>query len=160
VLAARNRPALIASLQSAAVKGLYAHQEIPVLLFVHLQREIKELFVLQARSERIKDFPYPRQFATVSTLFVHLFCLLLPFGLLKEFDLADTIWLAIPFSVLVSWVYTSLDQVGESTENPFEGGANDVPVSQLSRAAEIDILEMIGEARPPSALEPQHDILL
>ncbi len=26
------------------------------------------------------------------------------------------VWLVIPFSVLIFWVYTSLEQVGESTE--------------------------------------------
>jgi putative membrane protein len=160
VLAARNKPAQIAALQSAVVKDLYTRQTIPVLLFVHLQREIKELFVLQARSERIKDFPFPRQFATVCTLFVKLFCLSLPFGLLREFESGPTIWLAVPLSVVISWVYASLDQVGESTENPFEGGANDVPISQLSRAAEIDMLEMIGEAALPLPLEPLNDVML
>ena len=161
VIAARNKPAQIAGLQSAVVKELYSRQEIPVLLFIHLQREIKELFLLQARSERIKDFPYPRQFATVSKLFVYLFCFFLPFGMVKELDRGGPmIWLAIPLSVVIAWVYTSLDQVGDSTENPFEGGANDVPISQLSRAAEIDMLEMIGETALPLPLEPRNDVML
>ena len=58
-------------------------------------------------------------------------------------------WLVIPFGVLISWVFTSLDQVGESTENPFEGSANDVPISQMSRAVEIDIREMLAETDLP-----------
>jgi putative membrane protein len=170
VLSARNRATQVAALQSAVVKDLYARQEIVVLQFIHLQREIKELFVLQSRSERIKDFPYPRQFATVSTLFVTLLCIFLPLGLLREFDrLNDGVegfmkghmaWLAIPFSVVISWVFTSLDQVGEGTSNPFEGGSNDVPISQLCRKAEIEMLEMIGEAKLPAALEPRNDVLL
>jgi ion channel-forming bestrophin family protein len=160
VLAAQNKPAMIASLQSALIKDLYATQKIVVLQFIHLQREIKELLTLQGRSERIKDFPYPRQFATVSRLFVNLFCLFLPLGLLREFDKLGATWLVIPVSVLISWVYTSLDQVGESTENPFEGGANDVPISQMCRAAEIDMLEMIGETQLPPPLKPHDNVLL
>ena len=69
-------------------------------------------------------------------------------------------WLAIPFSVLVSWMYVSLDQVGESTENPFEGGANDVPISQISRLVEIELREMLGETDLPPLLQPEHDIIL
>jgi putative membrane protein len=170
VLAARNKAAQVAALQSAVIRDLYTAQQIVVLQFIHMQREIKELFALQARSERIKDFPYPRQFVTVSGLFVKLFCLLLPFGLLREFEkLNDSVegmmkghmvWLAIPFSVLISWMYGSLEQVGEGTENPFEGNSNDVPVTQLSRNAEIDMLEMLGEARLPPPVEPQHDVVL
>ncbi len=49
-----------------------------------------------------------------------------------------------------------LEQVGESTENPFEGNANDVPISQMSRTAEIDIREMLGETNlAPGLTAPQ-----
>jgi putative membrane protein len=57
-------------------------------------------------------------------------------------------------------MYTSLEQVGESTENPFEGSANDVPISQMCRAIEIDLREMIGERDTPPYLEPQNNIIL
>jgi putative membrane protein len=124
----------------------------------------------QGRCERIKDFPYPRQYATVNSFFIKLFCLLLPFGLLREFDrLNDSVegvikgnmvWLVIPFSVLISWMYTSLDRVGESTENPFDGSANDVPISQMCRTAEIDLRELLGEADLPPPLEPRNNIVL
>jgi putative membrane protein len=42
-------------------------------------------------------------------------------------------------------MYTSLAQVGESTENPFEGSANDVPISTLCAAIERDLRWMLGE---------------
>jgi putative membrane protein len=56
--------------------------------------------------------------------------------------------------------YVSLDQVGESTENPFEGAANDVPISQISRLVEIELGEMLGETDLPPALPVRHDIVL
>src|SRR5499426_4701203 len=100
---------------------------IGVAQFLDMHRSIKDFLLQQSRCERIKDFPYPRQYATVNSFFIKLFCLLLPFGLLREFDkLNDSVegvikgnmvWLVIPFSVLISWMYTSLVRVGESTEN-------------------------------------------
>jgi ion channel-forming bestrophin family protein len=135
-----------------------------------MQRTLKDFFDQQGRSERIKNFPYPRQFATINSFFIKLFCFLLPFGLLKDFDKlnegiegvmkGNMVWLVIPFSVLISWVYTSLEQVGESTENPFEGSANDVPISQMSRTIEIDMREMLGETDLPPALQPKNNIIL
>jgi len=50
--------------------------------------------------------------------------------------------------------------LGESTENPFEGSANDVPISQMSRTVEIDMREMLGETDLPPALQPQNKIIL
>ena len=127
-------------------------------------------FEHQGKSERIKNFPYPRQYASVNAFFVKLFSFLLPFGLLGEFDQLNNgvtgfmhgnmIWLVIPFSILISWVYTSLEQVGESTSNPFEGSANDVPISQMSLMTEIDMREMLGETELPSVSPPKNNIVL
>ena len=95
---------------------------------------------------------------------------MLPFCIIREFDrLSDgvsgllagqMVWLTIPFSALLSWMYVSLDQVGESTENPFEGGANDVPISQISRLVEVELRQMLGETDLPTPLRPKNNIIL
>ena len=158
------------ALQSKTLKELYDAQEIVVLQFVDFQRTIRDFFTQQGRSEQLKDSPYPRQYAIINTLLVHLFCLLLPFGLLKEFDKlnesiggimhGNMVWFVIPFSVIISWMYTSLGQVGESTENPYEGNANDVPISKICKLIEIDLKEILGEINLPEIPQPQHNIIL
>lgn len=170
ILGTKNKAVQLLSLQSKTVKELFANKEIDNLQFIEMQKMIKDFYDNQGKSERIKNFPYPRQFATINSFFIKLFCFLLPFGMLKEFDKlnesmegimkGNMVWLVIPFSVLISWVYTSLEQVGESTENPFEGGANDVPISQMSRTIEIDLREMLGETDLPPALQPVNNIVL
>lgn len=170
ILTTKNRAVQLMSLQSKALKELFANKEIDSYQFVEMEKLIRDFYDNQGKSERIKNFPYPRQFATINTFFIRLFCFLLPFGMLKEFDAlnksmegvmkGNMVWLVIPFSVLISWVYTSLEQVGESTENPFEGGANDVPISQMSRTIEIDLREMLGETDLPPALQPKNNIIL
>ena len=170
ILTTKNRAGQLLSLQSKTIKELYDTGLIDDLKFSAMHEAVRDFFGHQGRSERIKNFPYPRQYAIINTIFVKLFCFLLPFGMLGEFDklnegisgflFGKMVWLVIPFSVLISWIYTSLEQVGESTENPFEGGANDVPISQMSRIAEIDIREMLGETDLPPALQPKINIIL
>ena len=170
ILSTKNRAIQLLSLQSTTLKKLHQDGLIDFFKFLDMHKAVRNFTDLQGKSERIKNFPYPRQYATINTLFVKLFCLLLPLGLLREFDKLNEgmtgfmqghmVWLVIPFSILISWVYTSLDQVGESTENPFEGSANDVPISQMSRTAEIDIREMLGETDLPPSLQPKHNIVL
>ena len=170
ILSTKNKAAQILSLQSSAIKNLETKNEIDTLKFLDFQKMIREFYDHQGRAERIKNFPYPRQFATINSFFIILFCVLLPFSMLNEFDKLNEavsgfmkgymVWLVVPFSVLVSWVYTSLEQVGESTENPFEGSANDVPISQLSRTIEIDLREMLGEKDLPKPLTPKNNIIL
>ena len=128
---------------------------------MELEGLLVELFTLQGQCERIKNFPYPRQFATLNLMFVRLFIALVPFGMLGEFAKlgGDFVWLTIPFSALVAWVFNMMERIGESTENPFEGSANDVPITALTRTIEIDLREMLDETDIPEPLKPQNLIL-
>jgi putative membrane protein len=170
VLTTKNRAVQLMSKQSECIKKLHTANELDSIQFVEMQKMIRDFYDQQGKSERIKNFPYPRQFATINSFFIKLFCIMLPFGMLIEFDKLNQtmvgvmkghmVWFVIPFSVLISWVYTSLEQVGESTENPFEGSANDVPISQMSRTIEIDLREMLGETDLPPALQAKNNIIL
>jgi len=170
ILASRNKATQLMANQSKAVKELFQGGEIAINFFIEMEKVIKELLDHQGRSERIKNFPYPRQYAIINTFFIRFFCVLLPFGLLKEFDALNAVangwmkghmvWLVIPFSVMISWMYTTLEQVGASTENPFEGGANDVPIAQINRMIEIELRELLGETDLPALLRPKNSIIL
>lgn len=162
LLHTKNRATHIISLQSAHLKELKEKGHIGGLEYVELERLLIDLYDQQGKCERIKNFPYPRQFATINQMFVRLFGSLIPFGMLNEFQrLGDwVIWLTIPFSVTVAWIFLAMERVGESTENPFEGSANDVPITAMSRTIEIDLREMLGETELPPALQPMNKILM
>ncbi|WP_175779560.1 bestrophin family protein [Burkholderia anthina] len=165
-LSSASIASFVLSQQGSSLKMLHMAGELNSSFYMELQKTIGDFIDLQSRSERFKNFPYPRQYATVSSLFVRFFCLSLPFGLLNEFNrLNDSVtgfmhgnmvWLVVPCSVAVSWMYTSLEQVGESTENPFEGGANDVPITTLCNTIERDLKAMLGEHAP----EPAHHAII
>jgi putative membrane protein len=91
-----------------------------------------------------------------------LFALLVPFGTLQEFDkLGDHyVWLTIPFTVLICWVFLTMEKIGEASENPFEGMPNDVPMAALSRTIEIDLREMLDEKEVPPPLTAVNNILM
>ncbi|MBB2920146.1 putative membrane protein [Cupriavidus alkaliphilus] len=160
----------ILALQSAAIKRLVQAGEIDCAFHMELERAIRDAFEQQGRAERIKDYPYPRQYAVINRLFVRSFCLLLPFGILTEFEKLNSsvpgfmqghlIWLVVPFSAMISWMYLALEQVGESTENPFEGGANDVPIAHICRKIERELMEMLGETDPVPEPASEHGIVL
>jgi putative membrane protein len=162
VLTKKNRATQLISLQSKQLLELSTRGWIEDLRYIQLETMLKEFYDHQGKSERIKNFPYPRQFATINRFFIRLFVTMVPFGLLKEFDKLgdDLIWLTIPFSVVVSWVFTTLEQIGESTENPFEGGPNDTPITSMSRTIEIDLRDMLDETDLPPALQAVNNILM
>lgn len=157
-----NKAAQIIALQSAQLKELLDKGLIEDFRHMELEKLLLEFYNQQGVSERIKNFPYPRQFATLNLYFIKIFIILLPLGMLQEFEKmgGNWIWLSVPFSALSAWIFTTMERIGESTESPFEGSANDVPITAMSRAIEIDLREMYNEATIPAPLKPENNILL
>lgn len=161
VMSGSNKATQIIANQSGQLKALLAAGLIEDFRHMELEKLLVEFYSLQGASERIKNFPYPRQYATLNKWFIKVFIILLPMGMLQEFEKlgGNLIWLSIPFSVLASWVFTTMERIGESSESPFEGSANDVPITAISRTIEIDLREMYGETDIPPAIKPQNNIL-
>ena len=157
VLSKNNRAHAVMTLQSNHLKQLKGRGLIWEFSFLELEAKISALITHQGKSERIKNFPYPRQYATLGYDLVNTFILLLPFGIIPAFanlgkTFADVypvifpyfVWLGVPFSAMIAWVFNTMQRIGTVGENPFEGSANDVPISTISRGIEIDMLETIG----------------
>ena len=153
--------------QGHQINQLFRDAGLAPQVYTELLKLMRDLHDQQARCDRIKNSPYPRQYAIVSSMFVAIFCTLLPFGAVPVFAEMSrlggiwsviSIWLTIPFSTLLGWMYMSLDQVGESTSNPFEGGANDVPISKICRDLEIELRSAMGEVDLPEPLLPRNGI--
>ncbi len=162
VVRASNRATRIVAFQGEALAKLRALGSFDPNAHVALERVLADLYDSQGKCERIKNFPYPRQFATINLFFVRIFNFLVPFGLIGELKkVGDAyVWLTIPLGVLIAWVFNGMERVGQSTENPFEGSSNDVPITSMSRTIEIDLREMLGEEHVPPPILAQNDILL
>lgn len=162
VLSASNRATALLALQSQDIADLHERGVLDSYHHVAMHDLLVNLTEQQGKCERIKNFPYPRQFATINLFFVRLFVWLTPLGLLGEFGKLDgwRVWLTIPFAYFIGWVFNAMERIGEATENPFEGNANDTPISALSRTIEIDLREILGETDVPRPLEAQHNIQL
>lgn len=161
IMSKSNKATQIIALQSAHLKKLLDEGYLEDFRHMELQSILSDLLSFQGGSERIKNFPYPRQYATLNLWFIRLFVLLLPLGMLQEFQKMgeNFIWLSIPFSVLSGWIFTTMEKIGEASESPFEGSANDVPITTISRSIEIDLREMLDEENIPKPLLPKNNII-
>ena len=173
ILSKKNKQGACLTIQSRELNKLYEAGYIEDFRHMEMQAMLTEFFTLQGKVERIKNFPYPRQFATLNYLFVWIFIILLPLGMMHEFEEIGMmvvksiqehmlvhsspihavveyvgnyfIWFTVPFTVIVSWIFHTMERIGETTENPFEGNPNDVPITTMSRGIEIDIRQMIND---------------
>lgn len=183
VMSKSNKATTLISLQSKHIRELKNKGLIWEFSYIEMENLLVEMYTLQGKNERIKNFPYPRQFATLNYTFVMIFILLLPFGIMGAFDEMGAelytkasllnecsfktlsmfiskhfVWLTIPFCTIISWVFNTIERIGEVSENPFEGTPNDIPITSMSRGIEIDLLEMFDQDNIPENIPVVNDI--
>jgi len=159
-----NTATQIINEQSRDLRDLRAKNIIDDFRHMELGNMLKSFYTLQGKNERIKKFPLPRQYANMSRYFVAIFIILLPFSMIPELMKLGHghwgFWLSIPITALIGWVYVMMEIVGDYTENPFQGMANDIPMMSLCRVIEIDMREMLGETDLPPSVKAKNGVLM
>ncbi|MFT4975087.1 MAG: putative membrane protein [Myxococcota bacterium] len=164
-MSARLNPAThMLTRQGTRLSALQSRGELELFHQIAMMDLITELYALQGKCERIKHTPFPRQYAEYSRVFTQVFVLLIPFGLLDVFannveqasasGLQQLPWILplIAASALISWVFETMETIGDASEDPFERSMNDVPMNALCRTIERDLRQLLGE--PDDALPP------
>ncbi|MEL6110653.1 MAG: bestrophin family ion channel [Planctomycetota bacterium] len=138
------------------------HKLLTEFRLIALTDLVTEMYTLQGKCERIKNTPFPRQYAYFSLVFTYIFVFLLPFGILRELGSSENslIWLTVPLSAVISWIFYTMESVGDASEDPFENFVTDVPMTALCRTIEIDLRQMLGETEVPKPLTPVNDVLM
>ncbi len=107
----------------------------------------------QGGMERLKNTPLPNQYRFFPTLFTHLFCALLPIGLV------ETLGVATPLgSTVAGLMFLAVLAIGDDLVDPFAGTVHDVPLSAMCRTIEIDLLQALGDPAP-EPLTPVRGVL-
>ena len=162
LVANMNTATQIINEQSRALTKLREQDLIDDFRHTQMEDVLRSFYTLQGKNERIKKFPLPRQYANMSRYFVGIFIMLLPFSMIPELiKLGEWgLWLSVPITALIGWVYVMMELVGDYSENPFQGMANDIPMMSLCRVIEIDLREMLGETDLPPKVEAKNGVLM
>lgn len=108
----------------------------------------------QGGMERLKNTPLPYQYRFFPTVFTHMFCILLPIGLV------ETLGVATPLgSTLAGIMFLAVLAIGDDLVDPFANTVHDLPLNAMCRTIEIDLLQSIGEEAPPPITPDKHGIL-
>lgn len=168
VLAHRgDKEAFVLHWQHEALSDLFNRKLITELILTVLAAALDDVSRSQGALKRIKNYPYARNFYSIAVFLVAIYVAAVPFGLYpyaqelgRSAGLGQwTVWLNVPFSALVGWIFVSLEKVGENSSNPFEGGPNDVPISSTARRVEIEMRTMLGEETDLKPIEAKENVL-
>jgi putative membrane protein len=138
-----------ALLTEAAKKGW-----VDSIRSVQIESRLVDMSNAQGGMERIKNTPLPRGYGYYPTLFVHIFCILLPIGLV------DSLTIYTPLaSTIVGFMLLAMDRVGADLQDPFENRAHDVPLTSLCRTIQIDLEQLLGSGSGTPPVRPVADVL-
>lgn len=155
---AQNKPTYLQRMMGRNIYEAMANGTLGGFDSFQMEGQLLALSNYQAACERIKETPLPRQYDFFTRLFVYLFLLLLPFGLLSFFP-SELSWIIIPLSITISGVFIIMERTGAANEDPFENLVTDIPMTSICNSIERDLKEMLGEKDLTKELNPENGYL-
>lgn len=142
----------ILTLQSRDLQQLSKDGLIDGFRFMELNKLLVNFSDHMGRAERIKNTVFPTTYNYFTKVFIWLFVVSLTLVISHEAG----VW-AVFIGWLVGFVFVSTQINGMSLIDPFENNSSSVPLNQITRTIEINLLEMIGAEKIPAPVKPIND---
>ena len=119
-----------------------------------LDSGLTELANAQGGCERIKTTPMPKHYDYFIKFFSHLYCMLLPLGMVASLGLLTPIG-----SSLLGFGFLAVESIGRDLEHPFDNSVHDIAMTSICRTIEINLKQYLGEADLPAPIEPVRGVI-
>lgn len=122
--------------------------------FVGIQRNIG---AQMTQCFSLKNTGFPTHYTYFTDLFVWLLVVLLSLSLPAN---ENSGYYAIPLAVLIGWIFSMIEGIGDYMDYPWVNNRNVVPMDFLTRSHEIDLRALaLGETNLPPQILPQEGAL-
>nr|WP_068889817.1 bestrophin family ion channel [Pedobacter panaciterrae] len=144
-----NMPNAILSIQARDLQSLAKAQHIDGFRFIQLDTLLVNFSTYMGQAERIKNTVFPTTYNYLTKVFVWLFVVSITLVISPYLE-----YWSIFIGWLVGFVFVSTQINGMSLVNPFENNSAAIPLNQITRTIEINLLEMLGETDIPEPVKP------
>lgn len=144
-----NLPNALLLLQARELQALHQQGYIDGFRLMQLDALLVKFTDEMGMSERIKNTVFPTTYSYFTKLFIWLF--VVSIALVTSQTMG--IW-SIPMSWLLGFVFVSTQINGMSLINPFDNNVAAIPLNQITRTIEINLLQMLGEKNVPEPVKP------
>ena len=105
-------------------------------------------------SERIKNTIFPVTYSKYINMSIHLFIILLPFGLIEYFG-----YMEVPVVIAIATFFLLVEKMAVHLQDPFENKPTDTPTTTICRNIEKDLCQMLDdnklyEDKPQAEMAP------
>ncbi|RDC54095.1 hypothetical protein DU508_23370 [Pedobacter chinensis] len=139
----------ILNIQSRDLQKLSKANHIDGFRFIEINEMLTRFSDSMGMSERIKNTIFPTTYTYLTKVFIWLFVVTFTLVISQDAGIAS-----IFLGWLIGFVFVSTQINGMSLVNPFENNSAGVPLNQITRTIEINLLQMLEEDDIPEPVKP------
>ncbi len=137
-----NFPNDILNTSAALLAKEYKAGRLDSIRLARLESTMVELSNCQGGMERIANTPLPYPYVAFPRLFISLFCVILPIGLV------DTLgWYTPLASTVVGFMLLAIEKIGTDLQSPFKASEHEIQMTKLCENIERNLDSMLRDAK-------------
>ncbi len=136
---AKHKPNLIAKELYAKIHQLNQNKDLANEHLIILNDELKSFTDNCGACERIKNTPIPYSYNIFLKKMIFLYCMSLPLFFGSEFG-----YTTVPITILVLYVFASIELIAEEIEDPFGEDENDLPLDDICGRIKTNLNEILN----------------
>ena len=137
------------NIQSRDLQKLSKTNAIDGFRFIEINEMLTRFSDSMGMSERIKNTIFPTTYTYLTKVFIWLFVVTFTLVISQSAGIAS-----IFLGWMIGFVFVSTQINGMSLVNPFENNSAGVPLNQITRTIEINLLQMLKEDDIPEPVKP------
>ncbi|GAA3974285.1 bestrophin family ion channel [Pedobacter ginsengiterrae] len=137
------------NIQSRDLQKLSKANAIDGFRFIEINEMLTRFSDSMGMSERIKNTIFPTTYTYLTKVFIWLFVVTFTLVISQSAGIAS-----IFLGWMIGFVFVSTQINGMSLVNPFENNSAGVPLNQITRTIEINLLQMLKEEDIPEPVKP------
>lgn len=147
-----NKHNALLNIQSRDLQMLSKANAIDGFRFIEINEMLTRFSDSMGMSERIKNTIFPTTYSYLTKVFIWLFVVTFTLVIAQSAGIAS-----IFLGWMIGFVFVSTQINGMSLINPFENNSAGVPLNQITRTIEINLLQMLEEDEIPEPVKPIND---
>jgi len=144
-----NKHNALLNIQSRDLQMLSKSNAIDGFRFIEINEMLTRFSDSMGMSERIKNTIFPTTYSYLTKVFIWLFVVSFTLVISQSAGVAS-----IFLGWMIGFVFVSTQINGMSLINPFENNSAGVPLNQITRTIEINLLQMLEENEIPEPVKP------
>ena len=136
---ANHKPNYIAKSLYSKINSLYLNKDITGDQLIILNEELKSFTDNIGACERIKNTPIPYSYNIFLKKMIFLYIMSLPIFFGSEFG-----YTTVPISIIVLYVFASIELIAEEIEDPFGEDDNDLPLDDICGRIKTNLNDILN----------------